>query len=184
MQALRRDINVMAVFLVSGLWHAGLGYGVGWTFLIWGALNGFYQWVGLAMQTFWQSAGKRYPIVHDSRSLRVLRIVLTFHLILVSWIFFRATSLDQAVTVVGKIWTALPGLPRLAMTYPFTADHRIGALLIISLVAVEVLDERKPLRLRLAAAPAAIRWSVYYVGIFGLLVLGRWQASQFIYMQF
>ena len=42
--ALRRAINVMIVFLVSGLWHAGLGYGVGWTFLVWGALNGAYQW--------------------------------------------------------------------------------------------------------------------------------------------
>ena len=45
---LRRYANIMLVFIVSGLWHAGLGYGVGWTFLIWGALNGCYQWAGLA----------------------------------------------------------------------------------------------------------------------------------------
>ena len=37
---------------------------------------------------------------------------------------------------------------------------------------------------RLAAAPVALRWAVYYAGIFALLVLGRWQAREFIYMQF
>ena len=34
--------------------HAGLGYGVGWTFLVWGALNGLYQWVGLATAPIWR----------------------------------------------------------------------------------------------------------------------------------
>jgi len=49
---------------------------------------------------------------------------------------------------------------------------------------VEALDERRPIALRLAAAPTALRWSSYYFVIFGLLILGRWQAKEFIYMQF
>src|SRR5512140_3071582 len=49
----RQYLNLMLVFIASGLWHAGLGYGVGWTFLVWGALNGAYQWAGLASRPLW-----------------------------------------------------------------------------------------------------------------------------------
>lgn len=63
-------------------------------------------------------------------------------------------------------------------------DHALGVVLILLLLAVEVLDERRPLLDRLAAAPTVLRWGAWYVCIVGLLVAGRWQAEQFIYMQF
>ncbi len=180
----RRYLNVMAVFVVSGLWHAGLGYGVGWTFLVWGALNGAYQWAGLATRGLWRRLGAMLPRVAASAWLHALRILLTFHLILVSWIFFRADTVEQALLVIRRIWAALPGLPALVPLYPFTADHALGAALIALLIAVEALDERRPIRDRLAAAPVVLRWSAWYAGIFALVLLGRWQAGGFIYMQF
>jgi hypothetical protein len=60
----------------------------------------------------------------------------------------------------------------------------MGFGLIAFLLVVETLDERKPFTQRLAAAPTILRWSYYYIVIFGLLILGRWQAKEFIYMQF
>jgi hypothetical protein len=72
----------------------------------------------------------------------------------------------------------------MARLYPFGAEHYLAAALIALLIALEVLDERRPLTERLAAAPVALRWAVYYAAIFALLVLGRWHAQQFIYMQF
>lgn len=180
----RRYLNVMAVFVVSGLWHAGLGYGVGWTFLVWGALNGAYQWAGLATRGLWRRLGAMLPRVAASAWLHALRILLTFHLILVSWIFFRADTVEQALLVIRRIWAALPGLPALVPLYPFTADHALGAALIALLIVVEALDERRPIRDRLAAAPVVLRWSAWYAGIFALVLLGRWQAGGFIYMQF
>jgi D-alanyl-lipoteichoic acid acyltransferase DltB (MBOAT superfamily) len=181
---LRRYLNVMVVFVVSGLWHAGLGYGVGWTFLIWGALNGAYQWIGLATRGLWQRLGGWLPAVRDSAALTLLRILLTFHLIAISWIFFRAKSVGDALTVMRKIGGNLLEIPSLLVQYPFTTEHGFGFGLIAVLLAVEVLDERRPLAQRLAAAPAALRWGCYYLVIFGLLILGRWQAKEFIYMQF
>ncbi|MGE5339617.1 MAG: MBOAT family O-acyltransferase, partial [Gemmatimonadota bacterium] len=94
--ALRLYLNLMLVFLVSGLWHAGLGFGVGWTFLIWGALNGAYQWGGVASRPLWRRLGERLPRVRDSTVLLVLRVLLTFHLILVTWVFFRAKTVNDA----------------------------------------------------------------------------------------
>jgi D-alanyl-lipoteichoic acid acyltransferase DltB (MBOAT superfamily) len=181
---LRRYINIMVVFAVSGLWHAGLGYGVGWTFLIWGALNGAYQWIGLATRGLWQRLGDLLPAVRQSALLSLLRILLTFHLIAISWIFFRAKSVGDALTVIRKIGTNLLEIPSLVVQYPFTSEHGMGFGLIALLLAVETLDERRPMAQRLAAAPTVLRWSSYYLVIFGLLILGRWQAKEFIYMQF
>jgi D-alanyl-lipoteichoic acid acyltransferase DltB (MBOAT superfamily) len=180
----RRYLNIMIVFVVSGLWHAGLGYGVGWTFLVWGALNGAYQWVGLATRRLWSRLGDLLPALRDSAVTSVARIVLTFHLVAISWIFFRARSVSDAMTVLRRIADNLVEIPSLAIDYPFTAEHGLGAALIALLLAVEIADERKPIAQRLMAAPIALRWGSYYAVIFGLLILGRWQAKEFIYMQF
>ncbi len=75
-------------------------------------------------------------------------------------------------------------IPALVVQYPFTSEHGIGFGLIAILLAVETLDERRPIAQRLAAAPVVLRWGSYYFVIFGLLILGRWQAKEFIYMQF
>ena len=182
--ALRRAINVMVVFLVSGLWHAGLGYGVGWTFLVWGALNGAYQCAGLATRGLWRRIGEALPRVAASVWLRVLRIVITFHLILLSWVFFRAASMHDALLVLQKIGARITDLPHLLTIYPFSTEQLTGFGLIAFLLVYEIFDERRPVFQRLAAAPVALRWSAYYIGIFALLLLGRWQAKEFIYMQF
>jgi len=182
--ALRRYANVMAVFIVSGLWHAGLGYGVGWTFLVWGALNGAYQWVGLATGRIFTKLAARWPLLATSTPLLVMRVVVTFHLILVSWVFFRAKTIADAMTVLRKIAVNIGDVPFLLTQYPFSSEQIIGFALILLLIAVEVLDERRSIWRRLAAMPVAARWAVYYAAIFGLLAFGRWQAKEFIYMQF
>jgi alginate O-acetyltransferase complex protein AlgI len=182
--AIRRYANIMIVFMVSGLWHAGLGYGVGWTFLIWGALNGFYNWVGLATRGLWRRLGGLMPRVADSRPLWVLRAFITFHLIAIAWVFFRAKSIGDAVLILKKVVTRLPDLPGLVPRYPFTSEHYLGFGLILLLLIVEIVDERRPILQRLQLAPVWLRWGVSYAAIFALLVLGRWQAKEFIYMQF
>jgi D-alanyl-lipoteichoic acid acyltransferase DltB (MBOAT superfamily) len=182
--ALRRYANLMTVFLVSGLWHAGLGYGVGWTFLVWGALNGAYQWAGLATQSLWRRVGDALPRVRGSTALVVLRVLLTFHLIAIGWVFFRAKSLGDAWLILKKIGARFIDMPALLAKYPFTADHYTGLALIAFLIAVEVVDERRSIFSRLAAAPAVLRWAVWYAAIVAMLLLGRWQAREFIYMMF
>ena len=181
---IRRYANVMAVFTVSGLWHAGLGYGVGWTFLIWGALNGLYQWVGLATAPIWRRVGAALPGLATGTPLRVMRVLLTFHLIAVAWVFFRAASVGEALLVLEKIGGGLWKMPGLIARYPFGVEHYLGIGLIALLIGIEILDERRSIWERLAAAPVWLRWTVYYAGIFALLILGRWQAREFIYMQF
>lgn len=180
----RQYLNLMLVFIASGLWHAGLGYGVGWTFLVWGALNGGYQWAGLATRPMWTWIGQRLPRVAGSRPWHVVRVLLTFHLIALTWIFFRAKTLTDAWTILRKLTTNALQMPDLLAHYAFTPDHVLGFVLIALLIAVEILDERRSIFQRLAVASATWRWAAGYAGIFALLILGRWQAREFIYMQF
>lgn len=180
----RTHLNVMLVFLVSGLWHAGLGYGVGWTFIVWGALNGLYLWVGLATRSFWSRIGSAMPNLGASLPVIVIRVLLTFHLVGIGWIFFRAKSIADAATILQKIASRLHEFPALLLKYPFTIEHKLGFGLILLLIAVEILDERRSIFERVTAAPVWLRWCLYYLVIFALLILGRWQAKEFIYMQF
>jgi D-alanyl-lipoteichoic acid acyltransferase DltB (MBOAT superfamily) len=180
----RQYLNLMLVFIASGLWHAGLGYGVGWTFLVWGALNGAYQWAGVATRPFWSRVGERLPRISQSVPLLALRVLLTFHLIAITWVFFRARSLGDAWLILKKIALNLIEFPSLLSRFPFTAEHYTAFALIAFLIGVEIVDERRSIFQRLAAAPVVVRWGLWYLAILALLILGRWQAREFIYMQF
>ena len=181
----RQYLNLMLVFIASGLWHAGLGYGVGWTFLVWGALNGAYQWAGVATRPFWRRVGERLPRMRQSVPLAVLRVLLTFHLIAITWVFFRARSLGDAWLILQKdrLEPRRDPVPAVALSvhrgalHGFAPDRAPGRRSRSSMSAARCSQ-------RLAAAPVALRWGVYYLGIFALLILGRWQAREFIYMQF
>jgi hypothetical protein len=115
---------------------------------------------------------------------RFLTTLLVFHLVLVSWVFFRAGNLPDGLTVLSRIWWALPDLPGLLVRYPFTPEHAFLASLIVGLLAIELVMESKRRRQRLARAPRPIRWIAIYAGLFSLLLLGRWQGEAFVYMQF
>ena len=173
----RRHVNVMAVFLVSGLWH-----GANWTFVVWGGLNGLYQVISVMTRSLRERATAAVRLPAAMRTL--VQCVVTFHLILVTWVFFRAASLDDAVTVLSRIAGSLVDLPTLLWVRLATGDILLSVALIAVLVGVEALDERQPLWERLAARPLYVRWSVYYVLLICLIVFGMWELQQFVYMQF
>lgn len=84
-------INVMIVFLVSGLWH-----GANWTFVIWGACHGILM---VIERLYKKITKKKIPG-------RELKIILTFIIVTVLWSLFRADSLSQFAT----LWSRIPYL--------------------------------------------------------------------------
>jgi len=168
----RQAANLMIVFLLSGLWHAGLGYGVGWGFVIWCALNGVFVIIELRLPS------------PRSLAARILRTVVTFHLILLTWVFFRAATPTEAVTILGRVAANLSDLAHILPSYPFSADQRFGATLIGALLLAEIASAPKPVAERIADAPLPLRWAGLYLGMAALLVMGRWQDTGFIYAGF
>lgn len=94
----RWALNILVVFLVSGLWH-----GAAWTFVIWGLIHGIYQIVGkLTLKlrdSFWDKLHFK-SIYRNS-----LRIIVTFLLVSFAWICFRANSLADLGTLYSKLFT-------------------------------------------------------------------------------
>ncbi|RKX79806.1 MAG: MBOAT family protein [Spirochaetes bacterium] len=180
----RHYANLMIVFVISGLWHAGLGYGVNWTFMIWGALNGFYQWVSVGSSPLWKKIGNTVPFLKDNPVINIIRSLFTFHLILFSWIFFRVNSIEDGFNMLSNISKRAKLIPRLLKFYNFTPELLISFALIGILIIFEIIDERKSVWERLKTKPLAVRWAFHYVLIFSLIILGKWGVQQFIYMQF
>jgi D-alanyl-lipoteichoic acid acyltransferase DltB (MBOAT superfamily) len=112
----RHCLNLMVVMVLSGLWH-----GAGWTFVAWGALHGVY----LVVHRLWSEARKALGLGgRGGLATRVLATGVTFLAVTVAWIFFRAASLPEAMTVlegfVGLNGIVLPDawLPRLGALGP------------------------------------------------------------------
>ncbi len=88
------------------------------------------------------------------------------------------------MTILARVWAALPQVPGLLLRYPFTAEHAFLAALIVGLLAIEFVMEQRRLACRIARAPRAVRWIGWYACLFALILLGRWQGESFVYMQF
>ena len=169
--------NILSVYMVSGLWH-----GAAWTFVIWGALNGFFHLVSMGV------AGLKHKLAPGLRLPRpvgaILGILVTFHLVLITWVFFRAASLSDAITIFTRVVEAVPKLPMLFKAFPFTGEIYLSLALIGLLLLVEALDEWGAFWEKLRVRPVYVRWAVYYVLLISLVVIGQWGQQQFVYMQF
>lgn len=90
---LRKELNLLMTFTVSGLWH---GFGI--QFIVWGWLHGIYRmFEDLVYQIKGYNSGK------DKLFFRIIKCIFTFILITFAWIFFRAKDTNQAVSIIRKI---------------------------------------------------------------------------------
>jgi D-alanyl-lipoteichoic acid acyltransferase DltB (MBOAT superfamily) len=163
--------NLLMVFMVSGLWH-----GAKWTFVIWGMLHGVYV-IGERLLSLVASriapAERREP-----RPLfRAMKMVVTFHLVLVAWVFFRADSVAAAASVLRKI----------AFDHgPIFWDVLIvpASLALVMLVALDVFNRKTDYWTDLDRFSVRFR-AVYSVMLLAAVVLfGIEEGAQFIYFQF
>lgn len=79
----RTYINILIVFLISGFWH-----GAGWTFIFWGFLHG----LATVISRYWKTLGIKLNTF--------LAWFITFNFVNIAWVFFRATSWDDAIKVL------------------------------------------------------------------------------------
>ncbi|PXA99133.1 MBOAT family protein, partial [Nostoc sp. 3335mG] len=87
----RTYLNLFLTMLLGGLWH-----GASWSFVIWGALHGGW----LAIERFWA----RHRPAGLPRAPRWMGIVLTFHIVVLGWIFFRAQGEGEAFAYLGQLF--------------------------------------------------------------------------------
>ncbi|MBE6636040.1 MAG: MBOAT family protein [Ruminococcaceae bacterium] len=95
----RHMMNLFIVFMVSGLWH-----GAAWTYVIWGAIHGIYQIVGNLTIKKRNALIERIGLSPKSTVVTVLRRIGVFVLVCFSWLFFRANSMADAISLLRTLF--------------------------------------------------------------------------------
>ncbi len=93
----RRYLNLFITMVLGGIWH-----GAGWTFLVWGALHGFY----LVCNHLWLSLKKRGSLARLPKGPRWFKVALTLFVVVLAWVYFRATTISGGTAMI----TAMLGL--------------------------------------------------------------------------
>lgn len=183
----RKYVNVMVVFLLSGLWH-----GAGWNYILWGGLHGLYQMIGTMTENVRAKVCKVLKVKKDSFSLRGIKKLITFFFVNAAWVLFRTTNMEQFVSVVKRlknmqIWQIFDGtMYNLGLN---RANVHLMVIGIIVVIIVDILNEKGIYVSKLIAKERLwIRWPIYLFAIMLILVCGMWgsgyNANSFIYYQF
>lgn len=92
----RKYLNIMITFLASGLWH-----GANWTYLIWGGMHGVFQIIGELTLSFRQRVLKVLHISWNGLGHITFQRIMVFLMFAVSMVFFRASSVQEAIQIFG-----------------------------------------------------------------------------------
>ncbi|MBL0055973.1 MAG: MBOAT family protein [Chitinophagaceae bacterium] len=185
----RTYINLMITMLLGGLWH-----GANWTFVVWGALHGFYLWMEKIVQGF--SRVKVIPIsAAPSGEVGVLGVLpaplktktfrnfllamVTFFFINVTWVFFRAPDFHSAWMLLKSMFNVYPkATPSLATL----SIIKVGVIVVFMVAFHWLMRDTKVLSVagKMPWWLVGLIWSVLIL----LLVWSQESSSSFIYFQF
>ncbi len=175
----RWAVNILVVFIVSGLWH-----GANWTFVLWGMLHGLYFLVSsktkaarAKISSFFRL--NRYPLIR-----KYLQVFITFHLVLFAWIFFRANSLPDALYIVGHLFSSDPSKINSLWVGLDRTEFIIAISSILFMEFVHIIQRHSGIRHLLAERPAWLRWTVYFLLLISIFLFGEFGKNEFIYFQF
>ena len=201
----RKNLNTLATFTFSGLWH-----GADWGYVVWGLLNGIYVVIESSVKEFLSrfrivradATEERSPSGFAACIKKFASWFITFVLVVFSWIFFRARELPVAVTAIRRIftkfnWSGFSGYVAEKFAggagtnlYGLDVVYRIPAFIvgIIVVIAVDIITNKRSCAKSLAEGPRAVRWLICYLLIFAILILGvygyGYSAGSFIYAGF
>lgn len=177
----RNLINILIVFLVSGLWH-----GANMTFVLWGLIHGIFN----SLETFITKKNIKIP---ENFLTNFFRRILTFIIVVFAFIFFRAENIHDGLNFIGNIFAKSFDYEIFLRELSKTDFGFINLYpLLISLALLFFIDIFKyngiNLILKVEKLILPFRWIVLLLMIFTILIFGVYgpgfSESQFIYFQF
>ena len=184
----RKYLNKMIVFLVSGLWH-----GANLTYVIWGGINGVYQVFGEMTFPLRKKMTDFFHLHRESLGHKLFQGIITFVLIDLSWVFFRAENIHEAMEIVKSIFNAdNPWIFADGSLYKCGLEMNNFILMLLGIGILLFADrcKRKNIRIRevIIRQDGWFRWVFIALAITAILTFGIWgptyNAANFIYFQF
>lgn len=182
----RWQFNLFFTFLISGLWH-----GANWTFIIWGALNGFYLVFSIWTKEIREKISIKTGLSKSPKIKEGLEILITFLLICFSWIFFRAKTVSDAWYISTHLFFEIENIFSLDYLIKTISnlglgklDFLVAVLSIIFMEFIHLLQNSYSIRNILKKQHFLIRWFTYYALIFSIIIFGVFGKNDFIYFQF
>lgn len=177
----RRYLNIVITFLVSGLWH-----GADWSFIVWGGIHGICQVIEYIVFKILGGKDKSKEKTSDKLPVRILKVLLTFVIVSVAWVFFRADNVSDALLAFSEISFA-GGI--------FTTAGMLGVskfqivaitLALIAVVVYDLINEKVDIIKKFGQFKWPIRWLVYItIGTAAVIfAINSGASADFIYMKF
>ncbi len=166
----RTQINLMVTMLLGGLWH-----GAAWTFVVWGGLHGLYLGVERFISGRWG-----HVKVASTAGFRFFLALLTYFLVNITWVFFRAQDFGQAWTMTRTmLGFGVEGSVLVLSSYLVATVLTVT----IGMLAVHWFMRSRRLEEVVARAPWWLTGFVW-AGMLFLIVITQGSGDAFIYFQF
>jgi len=168
---IRTYVTIVVTMVLGGLWH-----GAAWTFVVWGALHGGGQAVGHFRRS--RRIARGLPALNDDPGSIVRQRLITFHIVCLGWVFFRADSLGSAFDVLARLVTG------------WAQPAALVSLLLIAVIAGTIGLQWLPrvtstqAQLVFSRMGPAVQGVVLALALFVITTLGPQGVAPFIYFQF
>ncbi len=169
--------SLLFVFLLSGLWH-----GANWTFVLWGAMHGFYMVVSILTR---ETRRRMVAFLHLDRApvlRKTWQQLATFHLVALAYVPFRAKSLSETWAIMVKIFNFSDW--RLPLHFKSDITGLWIALAAALLLGCIERAQRDAWGSISFPGKPPIRWVVYFAMVLIVVCLGKFEAQSFVYFQF
>ncbi len=159
--------NILIVFVLSGFWH-----GANWTFITWGFLNAL-----LFIPLFFYKKNNEKA----SSKYSIFKIIFTFILVTILWIFFRAINVTQAIEYLNIIFSkSIFSIPQ----FHGKLKAFSTIMMIVILLILEWKSSNQQFALETMSLSKLKRWGIYiFIGIL-IFTFGNFNKSEFIYFAF
>ncbi len=188
----RMCYNLFITFLISGLWH-----GANWTFIIWGAVHGAYLVFNILTEDYRIFFNELFHITPQNKPVKLFNGIVTFCLVALAWVFFRAASFAHAKHVLSNLFTATKPqyqLLKIANNDVYSKLIYLGTNMfnfytaivsVILLLVIDYVQRGNGLRARLTASNPLIKYTCYAGLVALIFYFGVFNSNiQFIYFQF
>lgn len=180
----RKWINVYIVFVISGIWH-----GAGYKYIFWGLMHATYQLVGSVTEKLRTTMYKRLHIKQNSFLAILIKRSVTFLLVMLAWIIFRADSLHGGLAMIASMVTVWnPWVVFSDTVFSLGLDWKDFMVLIASsmlLLKISCIQQKRGVSDWILNQHLFIRWGLYIISIINILVFGTYgfgfDAQDFIY---